>query len=156
MPVLLNQETDKISEIGSSLEITRKANDPIIVVWHEKGNPKWYLGFYVDENDEGTMRVDHLQRCLEQNKRGRQVKSDIHWERPRSEDIQDVVEEQILSCIPVGDWIITPETFIYELTNSEEIKSHFESILWIKYSTNYHIIVETQSKSRLPCVCRKN
>ena len=45
--------------------------------------------------------------------------------RPKIDDIQDVEEEQILSCTPIGDWKLASDTFVYELDNSEEIKTHF-------------------------------
>ena len=123
---ILQNKLEESSTSTSSVKQKRQRDDPIIVVWHERGNPVWYLGFYLDENDDDTMRIDHLKRCEVYDKRGRKVKSDIEWERPQTDDIQDVVEEQILSCIPVGDWIISPDSFIYHLENSDEIKDHFK------------------------------
>ena len=70
------------------------------------------MGFYVDDNDDNTVRVDHLKRCLVKDKHGRQMKCDHQWERPKTDDLQGVEEEQILSCKPVGDWIIPPETVV--------------------------------------------
>ena len=128
MSILQNKGEESAQINSGSIEQKWQANDPVIVVWHERGNPEWYLGFYVDDNGDNTVRVDHLKRCFVRDKRGRQVKSDYHWERPKTDDLQDVEEEQILSCKPVGDWIITPEIFVYKLENSDQIKNHFISV----------------------------
>ena len=126
MSILKNKGKESVN---TSSDAKWKANEPVIVIWYERGgNPEWYLGFYVDDNDDNTVRVDHLKRCLVKDKHSRQMKCDHQWERPKTEDLQDVEEEQILSCKPVGDWIITPETFVYELENSDQIKNHFNSI----------------------------
>ena len=62
------------------------------------------------------------------DKRGRLVKCDFQWERPKDDDLQDVEDEQILSIKPLGDWVITPETFVYQLENYDQIKDNFISI----------------------------
>ena len=125
---ILNNKDKECTETSLG-EQKWKANDPVIVVWHERGGtPEWYLGFYLDANDDDTVRVDHLKSCLVKDKRGRMVKCDFQWERPKDDDLQDVEDEQILSIKPLGDWVITPETFVYQLENYDQIKDNFISI----------------------------
>ena len=123
---ILQDKGEESTPIISSTERERQANDPVIVVWHDKkDNPEWYVGFYLDDNDDGTVLVDHLERFVMKDERGRRVKSENQWMRLKIDDIQDVEEEQILSCTPIGDWKLASDTFVYELDNSEEIKTHF-------------------------------
>ena len=111
--------------------------DPVIVTWHEKNEVlKWYLGFYLDDNDGGTIRVDHLERAIfNKDKEGRRVLSNRTWKRPAYEDVQDVEEDQIIQCKPIGDWVFEMDDVAFELENSTDIQS-----LFIKYQSNVCII----------------
>ena len=40
-------------------------NEPLAVIWDEVEGRKWYIGFYLDENEDGTFRIDHLKRAKE-------------------------------------------------------------------------------------------
>ena len=74
---ILQDKGEESTPIISSTERERQANDPVIVVWHDKkDNPEWYVGFYLDDNDDGTVLVDHLERFVMKDKRGRRVKSE--------------------------------------------------------------------------------
>ena len=66
-----------------------------------------------------------MDRDIVKDKVGKRVKSDSQWIRPKADDIQDVEEEQILSCKPVGEWKLTEENIIFELENNAEIHSSY-------------------------------
>ena len=46
------------------------------------------------------------------------------WIRPRQDDIQDVVEQQILPCEVVGEW----ESAVFNVQNSREIQGTFDEL----------------------------
>ena len=54
------------------------------------------LGFFLDYNIDGTFRIDHLKRL--------RPNASSKWRRPTSDDIQDAVDEQIITCKVFGDW----------------------------------------------------
>lgn len=37
-----------------------KPNQHLAVIWDEGTKKIWYVGFYVDDNGDGTFRADHL------------------------------------------------------------------------------------------------
>ena len=102
--------------------------DTVFVTWHEKnGTLKWYLGFYLDDND-GTIRVDHLERAIvNKDKEGRRVLSNRAWKRPAYDDVQDVEDDQILQSKPIGDWVFELGV-VFELENSTDIQSLFMQV----------------------------
>ena len=64
-------------------------NEPLAVIWDEVEGRKWYIGFYLDENEDGTFRIDHLKRAKENRIEA--------WERPSGPDyIQCTMGLQIL------------------------------------------------------------
>ena len=69
-----------------------KSNQPIAVVWHERKRKKWYVGFYLDSNTDGTHRVDHLEPSI------------------GKDDIQDVEDVQIVPQDVKGYWDFCSET----------------------------------------------
>ena len=91
----LTEEEDQIMLILKAetiiCEPTKKYSplDPVIVTWHEKnGALKSYLGFYLDDNDDGTIRVDHLERTIvNKDKEGRRALSNRTWKRPAYDDV---------------------------------------------------------------------
>ena len=113
MSILRHKEQETIVESSTQ---KYRYQDPLIVLWHNrKGTLKWNLGFYLDENDDYTIRVDHLERNLVKDKDGRRAKSNIQWVRPKTDDIHDVDVEQILSCRTIGEWKLTEKEIIFEL-----------------------------------------
>ena len=95
---------DKIMSIlqsGHCKENEYAINDSVIVVWHERQIVKRYLGFFLDDNNDVSFRVDHLERVVTRVKMGRRVQSDKEWKRPVYEDIQDVEYEQVIKCKPM-------------------------------------------------------
>ena len=102
--------------------------DPVIVTWHEKnGTLKWYLGFYLDDND-GTIHVDHLERTIvNKDKEGRRVLSHRTWKRPGYDNVQDVEGDQIIQCKPIGDWVFELDV-VFELDNSTDRQPLFMQV----------------------------
>ena len=71
-------------------------NQPFAVTWDSKYKKKWYVGFFLNMNKDGTYRTDHLKR---------KGSTDKLWCRPSGwNDIQDTKEIQILPVNVVGDW----------------------------------------------------
>ena len=71
-------------------------NQPFAVSWDSKYKKKWYVGFFLNMNKDGTYRTDHLER---------KGSTDKLWCRPSGwNDIQDTKEIQILPVNVVGDW----------------------------------------------------
>ena len=93
---------------------------PLAVVW-DIGNVKdWFVGFYLDGNGDETIRVDHMA------KKGNACKD--KWIRPRQEDIQDVVEQQILPCNVVGEWDMSTRSDVFIVQNAAEIQESFDEL----------------------------
>ena len=121
--VLFDSE-DKIMSIlqsGHCKENEYAINDPVIIVWHERQIVKWHLGFFLDDNNDGSFRVDHLERVMTRDKVRRRVQSDKEWKRPVYEDIQDVEYDQVIKCKPIGDWIVDVDNVVFILENTDEI-----------------------------------
>ena len=38
------------------------SNQPVAVIWDSKHKKKWYVGFFLYINKDGTYRIDHLER----------------------------------------------------------------------------------------------
>jgi len=38
-----------------------ESHQPVAVVWDSAKGSDWFVGFYIDENDDTTIRVDHLE-----------------------------------------------------------------------------------------------
>ena len=56
-------DTDEHEAVGALEEtVALKPNQPVAFVWDERNRKKWYIGFYIDTNEDGTHRVDHLER----------------------------------------------------------------------------------------------
>jgi hypothetical protein len=53
---LLGQE--KLNEANESLPYV--AQDPLVIIWDNEVSRNWHVGFFIDENCDGTIRVDHL------------------------------------------------------------------------------------------------
>ena len=79
LEILCKRQKDQESQTKSK-EVIFQSQQPLAVVWDEGQERKWYIGLFVDNNDDGTVRIDHLEM-----KRAKET-----WIRPRIEDIQDV------------------------------------------------------------------
>ena len=96
-------------------------NQPLAVIWEEGGNKLCFIGFYVDDNEDSTFRVSHLDRV--------ETAKDV-WQRPSgADDIQDVTQAQIVPQDVSGNWDFSnlrKPQFI--LSNAAEIEATFLSI----------------------------
>ena len=86
--IILDRHSSNRNELSTSHDITvtvigksYKYQQPLAVVWYQGAGRTWYVGFFIDENDDGTIRVDHLVQ---------QGEDQSVWIRPRHDDIQDV------------------------------------------------------------------
>ena len=90
------------------------------VIWDTKNRKEWYIGFFLDKNDDGTFRIDHLER---------DGKTNSKWIRPRGrDDIQDTEEVQVLPIDIVGDWVFTGDRPTFLLDNTEQIHNTFNLV----------------------------
>ena len=93
-------------------------NEPLAVIWDEVEGRKWYIGFYLDENEDGTFRIDHLKKAKENRIEA--------WERPSGpDDIQCTMGLQILPIKVLGEWNFSGRKPSYILENAEEIQNLF-------------------------------
>ena len=106
-----------------SYELTEKERytfqQPLAVVWDGSAGREWFIGLYLDENDYGTFRIDHLMRDVKEK--------DDEWKRPRTDDIQDVEQVQILPCQVDGEWHLSCRKSIFKLRNTRESRDTFMS-----------------------------
>ena len=80
------------------------------------GTKRWYIGFYLNDNGDGTFRVDHLM-CA--------GTGDEIWQRPHgTDDIQDTIEQQI---VPVT-WNVSSRKPHFVLSDAIEIEDIFRKI----------------------------
>ena len=80
--------------MSHSQEPMFQPNQPLAVIWDERGTKRWFIGFYLNDNGDGTFRVDHLMRT---------GTGDEIWQQPHgSDDIQDTIEQQIVSVTVSG------------------------------------------------------
>ena len=83
-------------------------------------NKRWYIGFYLDDNGNGTFRVDHLTRA---------GTGDETWQRPPgTNDIQDTMEQQIVPVAVSGTWVFSQRKPCYILNDAPEIETVFKEI----------------------------
>ena len=80
------------------------------------GTKRWYIGFYLNDNGDGTFRVDHLMHA---------GTGDEIWQPPHeTDDIQDTIEQQI---VPVT-WNVSSRKPHFVLGNAIEIEDIFRKI----------------------------
>ena len=46
---------------NSLLKPVYESHQPVAVVWDSAKGRDWFVSFYIDENDDTTIRVDHLE-----------------------------------------------------------------------------------------------
>ena len=90
-----------------------------MVVWDENDGKKWYIGQYLDDNDDGTFRVSHFKPkdALRQD-----------WISPRQTDIQDVNMQQVVPVSVQGHWDFSGRIPKYVVENLADICATFSEI----------------------------
>ena len=84
-----------------------------LFIWDNSNDfREWYIGFFLDTNEDGTIRVDHLTKLSKQQS--------IDWKRPTKDDIQNIELEQILRCAVNGFWDVDCDTPIFKLLNDSD------------------------------------
>jgi hypothetical protein len=107
-------------EVMSQDEPMFQPNQPLAVIWDERGTKRWYIGFYLDDNGDGTFRVDHLMRA---------GTGDDIWQRPPgTDDIQETIAQQIVPVTVSGTWNFSQRKPHYVLSNVIEIEDMFHEI----------------------------
>ena len=87
------------------------SQQPLSVAWDEENNQQnWYVGLFLDENDDGSVRADHQQHILEGD--------ECNWKRPQLDNVQDVDPVQIVPCAVHGEWDISRRNAVFVVTNS--------------------------------------
>lgn len=110
----------KEAEGISQEELMFQPNQSLAVIWDEEGKKRWYIGFYLDDNGDGTFRVDHLMRA---------GTGDEIWQRPPgTDDIQDTIKQQIVPVAVSGTWDFSRRKPCYVLSNAPEIEDMFREI----------------------------
>ena len=122
---IINKSNDNegsvTSEYETNVSAPLKPNQPVVVVWDVRGAKKWFVGFFLDNNEDGTYRIDHLERV---SSRG-----NTKWQWPSAcDDIQDAEEVQILPIQVLGDWDFTSDKPYFLVSNAEDIVQNFEQI----------------------------
>ena len=110
---------DSDESTTESTTLSLSPNQPVAVIWDSRNKRNWYVGFFIDMNEDGTYRVDHMER----------VSGNDKWRRPSgSDDIQDTDEMQILPVPIVGDWTFDTDKPIFNVYNSEKIMETFDEV----------------------------
>ena len=116
-----NLEIPSEKSVESGTATLFEPNQPLAVIWDERNRKKWYIGFFLDVIDDGTYRVDYLDRV---NHRDSKL-----WQRPKMyDDIQETEEIQIIPVNVIGEWDFKTDVPYFILENKEEIKRTFEKI----------------------------
>ena len=65
-------------EVVAALEetVALKPNQPLAIVWDERNRKKWYIGFYIDTNEDGTQS-----RSSGASKWRRRYMGETFWQR---------------------------------------------------------------------------
>lgn len=126
---ILTANAEKDNATTGEIDVTQDAStlvdlepmQPVAVVWDVRNKKKWYVGFYLDKNDDETFRIDHLERV-----NGRENKI---WQRPSGrDDIQHADEIQILPMNVLGTWDLSTDRPSFILSNEDEINDCFMTI----------------------------
>ena len=98
---------------------------PLAVIWDDKnGKRYWSIGFFLNEVDDATICVDHLER----KGNGSQ---NVDWVRPDSDDIQQVVTDfQVIPSDVEGDWDdLQSRPIRYHVKNAQNIQKAFQNYI---------------------------
>lgn len=123
MAILSNSSPQSTTSSSDEVaHLSLQPNQPVAVIWDSKSIKKWYIGFYLDMNDDGTYRIDHMER---KNKRANNT-----WRRPYGkDDIQDTEEIQIVPVKVMGEWDFMGDEPVFNVLNDSEIQEGFEKVL---------------------------
>ena len=81
-------------------------------------NHYWCLGIYLIADEDGIHKMDHLES----------VSGDAtNWSRPRTDDVQNVRDIQILQVDVQGEWNFRKRTPTFVVGNREEINEIFQN-----------------------------
>ena len=88
---------------------------PLAIVWDQSdGTRKWYIGFYLG-NNEDMLRVDHL------------IGAASEWKRPAIDDIQnETSHQQIVPCPVIGESVFNKRSTLFKVENVVDIQLSFE------------------------------
>ena len=117
LEILCKRQKDQESQTKSK-EVIFQSQQPLAVVWDEGQERKWYIGLFVDNNDNGTVRIDHLEM-----KRAKET-----WIWPRIEDIQDVKDMQIVPCSINSEWVLSSRSAVLHIKNPKEVDTVFQEL----------------------------
>ena len=121
MEILLAANT-KVSRVNEEEQSCFKYLQPLAVLWDGNDNKRyWCIGFFLNEIDDITIRVDHLTQ--------KQLCDD--WIRPEQDDIQEVLAEyQVLPCTVDGEWInLNSRVPKFRVKNTVEIQKIFNDYI---------------------------
>ena len=92
---------------------------PLAIVWdHVNGKRYWCVGFFLREDDEDCVQVDHLEQ--------KSTKGLNQWVRPERDDIQNVELNQLLPCNVQRHWDFSKSRQpVYILENFSGLESVF-------------------------------
>ena len=94
--IAMTEDSSDNQSVVDEEQKTFKANEPIAVIWDsEEGGRSWWIGFFVCQEDDESIKVDHLVR---------QKKGNQRWIRGKDEDVQTVNLVQVVPVDVVGDW----------------------------------------------------
>ena len=119
MAILQQHATSEVAKVAHN-DLSLQPNQPVAVIWDTKSRKQWYIGFYLDMNDDETYRIDHLERNSKENKL---------WRRPYGkDDIQDTEEIQIVPVSVIGEWDLNGDEPVFVVSNDSEIQECFERV----------------------------
>jgi len=95
-------------------------NEPCIVIWDVGNVRQWYVGICMNDNDDGTYTIEHLERCDPSG-------DGLHWRYPVRPDIQSVTIVQIVPCNIMGSWDLSKRHMTFVLDNHHTIEALFQS-----------------------------
>ena len=95
------------------------------MIWDDGNqNRCWYLGFFVSDCDENSIKIDHLKM-----KKGNRER----WIRGQSDDIQVADLTQVLPIKVIGDWDFGECQTTFVIQNEDEISDIFKQYCWKHY-----------------------
>ena len=113
-----------LEEVEMEVEEKRRftANEPVVVIWDEEKDRCWFIGFFICNVDDDTVKIDHLQPQKKGNRK--------NWIRPKTDDVQAVNIVQLLPIEVVGDWNFRNERQpVFSVDNAIEIEKVFQQYL---------------------------
>ena len=114
-----NSESTNVASEGNTT-LSLRPNQPLAVICDSRAKRNWYIGFFLDKNEDGTYRVDHLERINGNNER---------WCRPSGcDDVQDTEEIQILPVPILGEWNFDSDKPTFQINNCEIIIKTFDEL----------------------------